>query len=210
MSQKERDRLKVLHETNQRQITQKQAAQQMGISERWVRKLLARMRKEGDRAVLHRLRGRRSNRKIPDQEQQRAVEWVQREYRDFGPTLASEYLSERQGIRVSRETLRGWMTAARLWKPKRRRVERIHQWRPRRAQIGELVQWDTSEHDWLEGRGPQLYLIAIIDDATAGRWRGSCCTIPRKPTWGCWNYGCGGMAGCWPATPTRRRCFKQR
>ena len=64
MSQKERDRLQVLHEAKQRQITQKEAGEQIGVSERWVRKLLARMRKQGDRAVVHRLRGRRSNRKI--------------------------------------------------------------------------------------------------------------------------------------------------
>ena len=66
MSQKERDRLQVLHAANQRHLRQKEAAAQMGVTERWVRKLMARMRKEGDRAVIHRLRGRRSNRKLPD------------------------------------------------------------------------------------------------------------------------------------------------
>ena len=167
MSRKERDRLKVLHEAKRRQITQKEAAEQVGVSERWVRKLLARMRKEGDRAVIHQLRGRSSNRKIAEAERQRAVKLVQKEYGDFGPTLASEYLSERHGMDVSRETLRGWMIAAQLWRPRRQRVEHIHQWRPRRSQMGELVQWDTSEHDWLEGRGERLYLILMIDDASS-------------------------------------------
>ena len=167
MSQKERDRLQVLQEAKQRHITQREAAGQMGVSERWVRKLLARMRKEGDRAVIHRLRGRSSNRKIPDGVRKKVVGLVEREYRDFGPTLASEYLAERQRVRVSRETLRGWMIQAQLWKPRRARIERLHTWRPRRAQCGELVQWDTSEHDWLEGRGEKLYLIAMIDDATS-------------------------------------------
>lgn len=167
MSQKERDRLKVLHEVHQRHIRQKEAAGQMGVSERWVRKLLARMRKEGDRAVIHRLRGRHSNRKIPEPVREKAVGLVRKEYRDFGPTLASEYLAERHGVRVSRETLRGWMMQAQLWTPRRTRIERVHTWRPRRAQCGELVQWDTSEHDWLEGRGEKLYLIAMIDDATS-------------------------------------------
>ena len=167
MSQKERDRLKLLHEANQRHITQKGAAGQMGVSERWVRKLLARMRQEGDRAVIHRLRGRRSNRKIPEPLRKKAVELVRKEYGDFGPTLASEYLAERHGVRVSRETLRGWMMGAQLWKPRRARIEPVHTWRPRRAQSGELVQWDTSEHDWLEGRGEKLYLIALVDDATS-------------------------------------------
>ena len=167
MSQKERERLKVLHEANQRHIRQKEAAGQMGVTERWVRKLLARMRKEGDRAVIHRLRGRRSNRKIPERVREKAVGLVKREYRDFGPTLASEYLAQRHGVRVSRETLRGWMIQAQLWKPRRVRLERVHTWRSRRAQCGELVQWDTSEHDWLEGRGEKLYLMAMIDDATS-------------------------------------------
>lgn len=167
MSQKERDRLKVLHEASKRQIPQKQAAEEIGVTERWVRKLLARMRKEGDRAVVHRLRGRESNRKIAEPVREKAVALVNREYGDFGPTLAREYLAERHGIGVSRETLRQWMIGAQLWKPRRARIERVHLWRPRRAQCGELVQWDASEHDWLEGRGEKLYLIAMIDDATS-------------------------------------------
>ena len=167
MSQKERDRWKVLHEADRRHITQREAAAQMGTSERWVRKLLARLREQGDGAILHRLRGRRSNRKIPGGVRKKAVGLVRKEYPDFGPTLASEYLAERHRVRVSRETLRGWMIGAQLWKPRRARIERVHTWRPRRAQCGERVQWDTSEHDWLEGRGEKLYLIALIDDATS-------------------------------------------
>ena len=167
MSQKERDRLKVLHEAKQRQITQKEAAEQIGVTERWVRKLMGRMRREGDRAVVHGLRGRSSNRRMAAPIREQAVGWVKKEYGDFGPTLAAEYLAEQHGIAVSRETLRGWMIAAQLWKPRRARVERIHQWRARRSQIGELVQWDTSEHDWLEERGEKLYLILMIDDASS-------------------------------------------
>src|SRR5579872_1440940 len=112
MSQKERDRLKVLHEAKMGLILQREAAEQMGVTERWVRKLLARMRKRGDRVVVHGLRGRSSNRRIPQSQRERAVKLVEKEYRDFGPTLASEYLSERHRIDVSRETLRGWMMAA--------------------------------------------------------------------------------------------------
>src|ERR1035437_8954241 len=143
MSQKERDRLQVLHEAKQRQIMQKEAGEQIGVSERWVRKLLARMRKQGDRAVVHRLRGRRSNRKIAEAERERAVKLVKEEYGDFGPTLASEYLRDWHGLKVSRRTLRGWMVGAQLWKPRRGRVERRHQARPRGSQIGELGQWAT-------------------------------------------------------------------
>jgi hypothetical protein len=88
-------------------------------------------------------------------------------YRGFGPTLAAEYLQQRHQITVSKETVRQWMTKARLWKAGRRRLVEVHPWRQRRSRWGELVQWDTSVHDWLEGRGEQIYLISMIDDATS-------------------------------------------
>jgi hypothetical protein len=137
------------------------------VTERWVRKLLARMRKEGDGGILHRLRGRSSNRKIEEKTRRKAVKLVESKYGDFGPTLASEYLGKREGILVSKETLRQWLMGAGVWKGKKRRVEKVHEWRPRRSCRGELVQWDTSEHDWLEGRGETRYLIVMIDDATS-------------------------------------------
>jgi hypothetical protein len=98
---------------------------------------------------------------------EKAVKLVQGEYRDFGPTLAAEYLAEKHRLRVSKETLRQWMLAAGLWRRKRRRVEEVHVWRSRRARCGELVQWDSSEHGWLEERGPKLALVAMMDDATS-------------------------------------------
>lgn len=102
MSKKERDQLQVLHEVGKRQMTQREAAEQVAVTERWVRKLLARIRKEGDRAVIHRLRGRRSNRRIPEGVRKKAVGLVRQEYRDFGPTLASEYLAERHDLAAIR------------------------------------------------------------------------------------------------------------
>ena len=166
MSQRERDRLKVLHEVEKGQLRQKQAAAQLGLTDRWVRKLLGRVRAEGDRGVVHRSRGQPSNRKLPEAWRARAVGRVQAAYRDFGPTLAAEYLAERDGMEVSKETLRQWLMAAGIWKARPRRVKAVHTWRPRRACRGELVQWDTSEHAWLEGRGQAPYLIIMIDDAT--------------------------------------------
>jgi transposase len=167
MSQKDRDRLKVLHEAEKGHLTQKQAGAQLKLSGRWVRKLLARLRQEGDGGILHRLRGRASKRRLPEAVRQKVVKLVKREYADFGPTLAAEYLAEQHGVELSKETLRQILMTAGVWKRKRRRVEEVHVWRARRACWGELVQWDTSEHDWLEGRGPKLYLLAMIDDATS-------------------------------------------
>jgi len=117
------------------------------------------------------LRDRASNRKIGSQTQKRAIEVLkQADWYDFGPTFASEQLAKRHQIRVGKETLRGWMIEAGLWKPGARRIEEVHCWRPRRSAFGELVQWDTSEHDWLEGRGPVRYLVRLIDDATSWSW----------------------------------------
>jgi hypothetical protein len=170
LSQRERDRLKVLHEVEEGHLMQVEAAQRLHLSDRHVRRLLVRVRREGDRGVVHRLRGRPSNRKIPAAVTQRALRWLARPcYAGFGPTLAAEHL-ERAGMAVSRETLRGWMSRAGLWRPRRQQVAAVHVWRERRAAFGELVLLDTSEHAWLEGRGPKLCLIALIDDATSQLW----------------------------------------
>jgi hypothetical protein len=171
MSQQERDKLEWLKRAKDGVITQREAARKMGVTDRWVRKLLQRMKKRGDAVVVHGLRDRASTRKIASQTQKRAVEVLkQADWHDFGPTFASEQSAKRHQIRVGKETLRGWMIEAGLWKPGARRIEEIHCWRPRRSAFGELVQGDTSEHDWLEGRGPVRYLVRLIDDATS--WSG--------------------------------------
>jgi transposase len=169
MTQADRDRLVVLKKAKKRLITQREAAEELGLSVRQVKRLLKELKKRGDRAVIHGQRGRPSNRKIDPKTRQKTVAILSMDvYRGFGPTLASEYLGKKHAIHVSRETVRTWMEEAGLWKGKRRRGEEAHLWRPRRSRCGELVQWDTSEHDWLEGRGnEQLYLISMIDDATS-------------------------------------------
>jgi transposase len=167
LSGKERDRLKVLHEVQEGHLTQRAAAAQLGMSDRGVRKLLVRFEKKGDGGVVHGLRGKASNRRLPESLRGRVLKLVKAKYSDFGPTLGCEYLAKQDGVRVSKETLRQWMMREGLRRGRRRKVEEVHPWRPRRSCRGELVQWDTSEHDWLEGRGPQLYLVAMIDDATS-------------------------------------------
>jgi transposase len=170
MTQAERDRLVALKKAKKKLITQKQAAEELGISERHVRRLLRALKRRGDQAVAHALRGTPSNRKVDDETQREAVAILTRPvYRGFGPTLASEYLAKKHGIPVSRETVRQWMMQAKLWRARKQHVEKVHAWRPRRSRCGELVQWDTSDHDWLEGRGERILLINMIDDATS-RW----------------------------------------
>src|SRR5690242_11438163 len=168
MTQADRDRLVTLKKARKRLITQGEAAGELGVSTRQVQRLLEALKRDGDKAVVHGLRGKPSNRKIEEKLEREAVKILSAPvYAGFGPTLAAEYLGTKHGIEVSKETVRQWMMRAKLWRGKKQKIKQVHTWRPRRSRFGELVQWDTSEHDWLEGRGEKLYLIAMIDDATS-------------------------------------------
>jgi hypothetical protein len=168
MTQADRDRLVTLRKAKKKLITQRKAGEELGVSTRQVKRLLYALKKGGDKAVVHGLRGRPSNRRIEEKIEQQAVKILSAPvYEGFGPTLAAEYLCKKHGIEASKETVRKWMIRGKLWRAKKEKVQQVHVWRPRRSRFGELVQWDTSEHDWLEGRGEKLYLIAMIDDATS-------------------------------------------
>jgi hypothetical protein len=169
LSQRERDRLHVLHDLQQGRLKQVAAAQRMKLTARQVRRLLLRLREEGDRAVIHGLRGRPSNRKFDVSFERKVLARVGQRYADFGPTLAAEHLAK-EGLPLSRETLRKWMSKATLWRPRSPRVKAVHVWRERRARFGELVMQDSSPFRWLEDRGPACQLIALIDDATSRIW----------------------------------------
>ncbi|MBV9302351.1 MAG: ISNCY family transposase [Acidobacteriia bacterium] len=168
MSQADRDRLVTLRKARKKLITRAQVAEELGISLRHAKRLVKAFGRSGDKAVIHGLRGRPSAQRIEEKIEREAVKILSAPvYAGFGPTLAAEYLNEKHGIEASKETVRQWMMRAKLWRGKKAQVQQVHEWRPRRSRLGELVQWDTSDHDWLEGRGERLYLIAMIDDATS-------------------------------------------
>lgn len=168
MTEADRNRLVTLRQAKKKLITQRQAAEELDLSVRQVKRLLYALKKRGDKAVVHGLRGRPSNRRIDEALEKSAVKILAADvYQGFGPTLAAEYLGKKHQIEASKETVRKWMMASKLWRAKKEKIKQVHVWRPRRNRFGELVQWDTSEHDWLEGRGEELYLIAMIDDATS-------------------------------------------
>jgi len=165
MSLRELRRLKVVPEVLDRQITQRAGASMLGLSERHMRRLVRSVREFGDGGIVHRGRGRPSNRRFPERVRTRVLKVYRKKYRDFGPTLAAEKLLELDGFRVSRETLRQWLLSAGLWT--KRRKHRDHRcWRTRKECFGEMVQMDGSHHAWLEDRGPQLVLMGYSDDAT--------------------------------------------
>jgi hypothetical protein len=166
MSARERDVLKVMGAVLSGERTQVEAARLLSKCVRQVRRIARRLEAEGDRGVIHRLRGRSSNHRSSPQLREQVLSAYRKDYPDFGPTLASEKLSER-GLCVSADTLRRWLLAEGLWERKRQR-DRHRRRRERRECFGELVQVDTSIHDWLEGRSAEpIVLVAMIDDATS-------------------------------------------
>jgi hypothetical protein len=165
MSQRERDRLRVLHSVLEGQRTQVEAARLLRLTPRHLRRLLQRLQQGGDAALVHGLRGQPSNHRKDAKLRRRVLQVYRKDYHDFGPTFAAEKLAER-GLEVSHDTLRRWLLAEGLWQSQRRRDQHRRR-RPRRACYGELVQMDTSLHDWTEGRGEDMVLIHMIDDATS-------------------------------------------
>ena len=165
MSAKELDRLKLMRDLERGKLTQKQAAKLLRMSERQIRRIVRRYKEEGTQGLVHRSRGRPSNRKVDAETHAEAIMLMNEEqFHDYGPTLLSEAFEEDKGLRVSRETMRKWMTEEGRWKPRKAKVHH-RQWRERKACFGEMVQMDTSIHDWFEGRGEKAVLIAMIDDA---------------------------------------------
>jgi transposase len=165
MSQRELDVLRVMALVLAGERSQVEAARLLNCSTRQVRRVVRKLQRHGDQAVVHGLRGKPSNRRLDPAVRKRALALYRRKYVGFGPTLAAEKLQEDDGVAVSARTLHGWLAAEGLWQPGRHR-DRHRQRRERRACFGEMVQADASEHDWLEGRGPMLTLVGMIDDAT--------------------------------------------
>ena len=163
----EADRASVILQVVEKRLRQTEAGARLGLSARQVKRLVRRYREHGVAGMASGRRGRRPNNALDEAVRRQALSLVRERYADFGPTFAAEKLAEEHGLALSRETLRKWMTADGLWRPKGRQAARVHQSRPRRAQLGELVQVDGSPHDWFEGRGPACTLIAFVDDATS-------------------------------------------
>ena len=163
--QGELKRLHVIQKVLERVIKQVEAAEILSLSGRQIRRIVKRIRTEGDRGIVHQSRGRPSNRRTPDKVKNKVIRLYRAQYRDFGPTLASEKLLERDRIKISDETLRKWLLEAGDWKKTRKSRGHRH-WRERKSHTGEMLQMDGSHHDWFEGRGPRCVLMGYIDDAT--------------------------------------------
>jgi transposase-like protein len=165
MSQKESSRLYVIRQAIDKSITQDQAAEILGLTDRQVRRIARNVKMDGNAGICHKSRGKRAHNRIADKIKDKAVTICRDLYKEFGPTHASEKLLMVHKIKVSDETLRGWFQEGQI--PYTGRKKRPHrQWRERKPHRGEMVQMDGSHHDWFEGRGPWCVLMGYIDDAT--------------------------------------------
>lgn len=165
MSKKEIDRLTILKQVDAKKLSVAEASEIMGISERQTYRILKRIREEGTKGIIHRLRGRKSNRGYPEELKRKIIILYRQAYSDYGPTLYSEKLIENHKISIDHETIRKWLrenaitTSIRRKRPHRKKRER-------RSCYGELLQFDGSYHDWFEGRGAECCLLNFVDDAT--------------------------------------------
>jgi len=165
VSQRELKRLHIIQKVLNEKLSQVEAGEILLLSSRQIRRIVRKIREEGDKGIRHSLRGKPSNRVLPKKVKEKVIKFYKEKYKGFGPTLASEKLLELEGLKISKETLRTWLIETGDWK-KVRKSRSHRQWRERKHYLGEMVQMDGSHHDWLEGRGSELVLMGDIDDAT--------------------------------------------
>lgn len=166
MSKKELTRLEVMEHLKAKKMTQKKAAEALGISIRQVKRLCKKYREKGAAGLVSQRRGKPSNNHLPAETKQAVIDLLHAHYADFGPTFAHEKLIEKHCLKLSSGSVRQIMIAEDLWTPRKAKKIVTHQMRERRACFGELVQIDGSPHCWFEERAPACTLLAFIDDAT--------------------------------------------
>jgi transposase len=166
MNKKERDRKVILEQIAEKNISKKEARKRLHISARQLRRLIVKYKQEGDTALMHKSRGKRSTYACPTEKKSRILQIYREKYVDFGPTLASEKLAEDDQLIINHETLRLWLKAEGLWLPRRDRKTHRKQ-RARRPRFGELLQLDGSIHAWLPGIEKKQCLMNMVDDATS-------------------------------------------
>jgi hypothetical protein len=164
MSSKERMRLDTLSRVKRDEVTVAEAAELMAVSLRQAKRLWKRYNASGDGGLVHKLRGRVSNRRLPEEFRDQIIRRFQASFADFGPLLATEKLAE-EGLVVSPDTLVAILKERHLWQRQRKRG-RHRKCRERRKNFGVMVQIDGSHHDWFEGRGKWCVLMVMVDDAT--------------------------------------------
>lgn len=169
MTQEELKRLHIIKKVLDKELKQAEAAQRLKLSDRQIRRIVRRIKREGNKGIVHQLRGKHSNRELPKKIKEKATKLYQQKYYDFGPTFANEKLFEIDKIKIGVQTLRNWLMESGLWKVTHK-CKKYRQWRERKHYFGEMVQLDGSHHHWFENRGPEFVLEGYIDDATSDKY----------------------------------------
>ena len=164
MSAKERVRLEIVSRVNRKIISVVKAADLAGVCERQMHRICRRYSKDGDGGLVHRGRGKPSNRRTSDATRGQIIRIYQEKYSDFGPMFACEKLAT-DGHKISPDTLTTILKSAGLWQSRRKRGKHRSR-RERRNNFGSMLQMDGSTHDWFEGREDKCVLMVIVDDAT--------------------------------------------
>jgi transposase len=166
MSSREQRRAWVLSKLMADELGPAEAARLLGLSVRSIRRLRARVERDGPAGLVHGNRGHVSSRRIPDETRTKVLELTKETYHDVNDTHLSELLAEREGITLSRVSVRRLLRDAGRAPQRVRRAPRHRSRREREEREGLLLQTDGSQHDWLGDRGPRLTLVGYIDDAT--------------------------------------------
>ena len=167
LTMKDEKRLDIIQRVYRSELTVKQAALVMGVSERQCYRVKARVGKAGAKGVVHGNRGRPCKARLKDSTVRRVLELARGKYQGFNDHHLTEKLKEQESIEMSREKVRRILRAEGISSPNKRRGVRHRSRRERRAAEGMMLQVDGSPHHWLQGRGPPLCLIGAIDDATS-------------------------------------------
>lgn len=167
MSQKEIARLEILQKLINREMRQRIASELLCVSVRQVQRLLRAYNTNGVLGLISKKRSKPSNNRTPNTVREYVLKIIMEKYRDFGPTLAAEKLSEKHDVNLSIETIRQIMITGGIWISRDKKRNRSYQPRYRRERFGELIQIDGSTHHWFEDRGPKCTLLVFVDDATS-------------------------------------------
>jgi transposase len=167
LTMKESQRYDIIQMLIAKKIKTEEARKMIGLkSKRQVRRIRARVEKEGMKGLAHKNRGQPSNRGYTQEFKDQIIKIYKEEYYDFGPTFAAEKLAENHQIKVSSEWLRRLLISEGLWKAKsRKKPKKRRVWRKRRVNYGEMQQFDGSYHKWFEERGEECCLLLAVDDA---------------------------------------------
>ncbi len=166
MTNREINRHSIIKKLLDKEINGTTAADLLKLSVRQIKRLKAKVKQFGPKALIHASRGKPGNRRMTDEERKTIAEILKQKYPDFKPTFATEKLEQNHSIKRDPKTIRQVMIKENLWSPRKKKKPEYHSWRKRKSCYGEMLQFDGSYHRWAETRSEEWCLLASIDDAS--------------------------------------------